>query len=360
MKELFDKALHALPAYVSDVLEILSGPKAFIESRDLATAESAREAYTFLAITVFLSLIAQVSILPEQKDYLLSFASLAVMSAFGLILMSVVLYFSWRIVGGKLSFKIFFIVSCYFASVSTLLLTVFTLIAAGFLKYLDPDNATQILHGAVPVGPPSSGTVGFLLITCIGFLAAYVWIFVAWGAYRRLNNSTRGRSAIALTVFTLLSPIPLAIQVLMQQNLMSEPDHRAAARGRIPLEMVGSWKATYPATDSAGIPSIETATYKFGPGGDYDRIHQKSLKQGTCTNTAEENAHGQASVDGSTLTLVPRTHLGARYGSCSSERSVSTLNLDKEIYSFEIQHQATGWLLCLTDRYGQQCFLPAP
>src|ERR1700737_2306064 len=84
MKDLFDKALIALPAFVSQVLELLSGPKAFILHKDLATTESALEAYTFLGVTLFIALIAQVVSLPEQEDYLLTFASIAVQGALGL------------------------------------------------------------------------------------------------------------------------------------------------------------------------------------------------------------------------------------------------------------------------------------
>jgi hypothetical protein len=355
MNDLFSKALTALPAYISQVLGLLSGPKAFVLGRDLETAESATEAYTFLAITLFLSLIAQVSILPEQKDYLLSFASLAVIGAFGLILMSAALYFTWRIVGGTLSFKLFFIASCYFSGISTLLLVVFTLIGSGLLKYTDPDALTRLLHGGQPADPTSFGYVGFGLIVCVGLIAVYVWIVVVWGAYRILNNVSRERSAVALTLFTVLSPVLIGFQLLMQANLTPAEDR--ATSGRLPLDMVGSWRSG-PAPGSEGAPFTWIIAYSFFPGGDYYRRITYTARQGGCAKTRVEDSNGHASIDGSTLVLVPRDNRKSESNSCSAEESESRLDLVKEIYPFELGHLPAGWKLCLLARLGQQCFSP--
>jgi hypothetical protein len=354
MSEFFGKALTALPAYMSQALGLLSGPKAFVLARDLETPEAAADAYAFLGITLFLALIAQISFLPEQKDYLLTFASLAVQGAFGLILMSAALYLSWRIVGGVPSFKLLFIVSCYFSGISTLILVVFELLAGGWLKFYDPENVTQILRGAPPDNPMSVGYVGFALIFFVGFIAVYAWIFIVWGAYRKLTNVSRSRSAIALVVFTLLSPLLLAMQFFMQQNLMPAPERRGASAGRLPLELIGIWKSKS-ARASDSIPSAEATTYDFFTSGEYFRIHRSSVVQGGCVVTALENSLGRASVDGSMLVLAPQKHTMKMINECSKEQTETSLDLGKEIHAFEIRHQPTGWVLCLSGRYGQQC-----
>jgi hypothetical protein len=101
--------------------------------------------------------------------------------------MATVLFVIWRIVGGKLNFKTFFIVTCYFSGISTLLFAVFALLAGGLLKQMDPDNASQLLSGAAPAGPPSAGLTAYSLLRGVGFIAVYVWIAVGWGAYRKLE-----------------------------------------------------------------------------------------------------------------------------------------------------------------------------
>lgn len=354
MKDLFDKALIALPAFMSDVLELLSGPKAFILRKDLATDEAAQEAYTFLGVTLLIALIAQVTFLPEQKDYFLTFTSIAVQGVLNLVLMVAVLFFAWKIVGGTLSFRIFFIATCFLSGISTLILAYFTLLASGFLKLFDPAHATQVLHGAPPPDPPTVGSLGYLLILGAGFVAVYVWILVVWGAYRRLNNVSRTRSAIALTVYTIVSPLLLAFVVVMQGNYVPAQDRREPSASPLPLEIVGLWKVNdVNAPDGPAPP--ESTIVDFSANGEYFRIHRTSVRQGACVITALENSRGRASVDGPMITLSPRTRTATAISSCSTEKLEKALDLDKETYSFEIRREATGWLLCLGNRYGQQC-----
>jgi len=353
MNDLFSKALTALPAYMSQVLGLLSGPKAFVLRKDLETSESANEAYTFLAITVFISLIAEVSILTEQKDYLLTFASLTVIAAIWLLLMSAALYLAWRIVGGKLSFRISFIVSCYFSGISTLILVVFTLMASGFLRTVDPDAAVKLFHGSA-ADATGVGIHGYWILMGLGFVAVYSWLVVAWGAYRSLNDVSRTSSAIALALFTAMSPFLLGIQALMQANLVSAQDR--ATSGRLPQDMVGDWTSA-PGTGSEAVPFAGT-TYTFWPDGSYSRTLRYVVKQGGCTRSGMEKSSGHASVDGSMLVLLRKEGTRTEMNSCSPGESTSNLDVFKEIFPFEIGHLPNGWRLCLSGRYAQQCFAP--
>jgi hypothetical protein len=354
MNELFSKAITALPVYIGQALSLLSGPKAFVLGTDLETPEAGTQAYTFLAITMLLMLIAQVSILPEQKDYLLSFASLTVMSAFWLLLMSAALYFSWRVVGGTLSFRTFFIVSCYFASISTLILVAFTLVGAGFMKYMDPDALIRVVNGNQPSDPNSVGYVGFCLIVAAGLIAVYAWIVLVWGAYRQLNSVSRARSATALAVFTLLSPFLICIQILMQFNLTAAQDRTAS--GRLPLDMVGLWKLETP-PGAQGAASTGAINYVFDDAGNYARRVKFTLRQGSCAKTTTQDSNGHASIQGAMLILAPRMNSQTESSSCSTGESSSDMPRMKEIYPFQIEHLPIGWRLCLIGRFGQQCFL---
>ncbi len=341
MKELFDKALIALPAFLSRVLELLSGPKAFILQKDLTTPEAAIDAYTFLGVTLIIGLVAQLTFLPEQKDYLLTFSSIAVQATLSLILMVVILLFAWRIVGGTLSFKIFFIVSCYFSGISTLIFSCFALLASGWIKLFDPEHAARILHGSPAKDPMSFAYLGFALILFAGFIAVYVWIVVVWGAYRRLNDASRRRSAIALAVFTVLIPLMIVPQYLMGGNLIPSQESPATAAGDLPLEMIGLWKAGFTEGGNS-VPSDEAATYDFFPNGEYFRIRKSTARQGACRIVTLDNASGYARVDGSMLVLVPLKRIKTVANGCTTEKVETPLDLDKEIYPFEIRHQPAG------------------
>ena len=235
MKELFDRVLRAIPAYLSHVLELLSGPKTFIDRKNLAAPksggcrQSATEAYTFLGITLILVLTAESLFLPDQKDYLLTFASHSVQAVFFLVVMVAVLFAIWRIVGGKLSFKTFFIVTCYLSGISTLIFALFALLAGGVLKQMDPEIASRVLSGTVVAGPPDAGILAYAALIGIGFIAVYVWIIVGWGVYRKLNNVSRARSAIALALFTVTLPALMYVQYLIERSSMPAQDRAAAA-----------------------------------------------------------------------------------------------------------------------------------
>lgn len=352
MNDLFSKALTALPVYIGQVLGLLSGPKRFVLARDMDSPQAETEAYTFLGVTIFLTLIAQVSMLPEQKDYLLTFASFAVMAAINLTLMSAALYLAWRLVGGTLGLRTFFTVSCYFAGISTLIFAAFTLLGGGVLRMLDPEAATAVFNGGLPADPESAGYVDFSRIAAAGLVAVCAWIIVVWGAYRTLNNLSRMRSAIALVVFLALTPVLMAIQIFMQSTVLLSRD-RAPVR-HFPAELSGLWKFN-DVTAADRSPPTEGATYMFYPGGEYFSIHMSAASQGGCVTMTLENASGRATTDGAMLTLAQSKHSATSLNRCSGEKTEKTLPVETTTYAFEVRHLPAGWLLCLSGRYGQEC-----
>jgi hypothetical protein len=352
MNDLFGKALTALPVYIGQVLSLLSGPKRFVLARDMESPQAESEAYTFLGVTIFLTLIAQVSMLPEQKDYLLTFASFAVMAAINLTLMSGALYLAWRLVGGTLGLRTFFTVSCYFSGISTLIFAAFTLLGGGVLRMLDPEGAAAVFNGGLPSDPGSAGYVDFSRIAAAGLVAVCAWIIVVWGAYRRLNNLSRTRSAIALVVFLALTPLLMGIQTFMQANVMLSRD-RAAVR-HFPADLSGLWKANDVIATDRGPPT-EASTYMFYEGGEYFSIHMTTASQGGCATMTLENASGHATADGAMLTLAQTKHSATSLNGCSGQKTEKPLPTETNTYAYEVRHLPAGWLLCLSGRYGQEC-----
>ncbi len=218
------------------------------------------------------------------------------------------------------------------------------------------------MTGGSPVGAPDAGVIAYGTLIAIGFVAVYVWIIVGWGAYRSLNNVSRARSAIALALFTLTLPGLMFVQYLIERS--STPDQERSATAReLPPEMVGLWRVVY-AAGSTEAPSTEASSYSFTSSGEYFTLRTSVARREACMLTTEENSYGHASVDARVLTLVPLKHTRRVSNSCSSDKTETALDLGKEIYPFEVRQQPTGWVLCLSGRYGQQCLsaakLPSP
>ena len=121
MKDLIDKLLAAIPAYVRQMIELLRNPREFVRKLDLGSDSALQDALTFFAISFGLAFLAQIPLHPGKQNWEFLFGASAVQAALAFAVSVALLIVSWKIVGGKLSFKKFIIVTCYFSGISTLL-----------------------------------------------------------------------------------------------------------------------------------------------------------------------------------------------------------------------------------------------
>jgi len=128
MKELIEKLIAAIPAYIRQMIELLRNPREFIEKIDLDSDEALKDALMFLAISFALVFIAGIPMLPQKQNKEILFGVSAVLAAVSFTMSLLPLLVSWKIDGGKLAFKKFITVSSYFTGVSSLLLLIFTLL----------------------------------------------------------------------------------------------------------------------------------------------------------------------------------------------------------------------------------------
>ena len=358
MKELLGKLFAALPAYTRQAVSLLSGPKAFIARQDLDSPEALQEAFTFLAISFALAYIAEIPFLPETQNKELMFGVLAIQSALAFLLIAGLAVFSWKAVGAKAVWTRFVATSCYFCGISTLLFLAVYLLASGMFASIDPTGYKQMLSGAADPADyaGSGGAKAFLAIVSVGFLFVYFWIYLVWGAYRELTQVSKFRSGIAFTIFVTLSPVAFFVQALMARTALPARD-----RPQFPAELAGTWQ-TPVKPDGTNYRSAGVRSYMFLPSGLYAAGDMKISKDDNpshpCLKITTNNATGNASVQGSTLTLAPRKHTETREDSCSGTKSEIPMSLDKEIYTWQIHQRPTGWELCLNGRFGETCLTP--
>ncbi len=170
------------------------------------------EALTFVGISLSLTLILQTPLLPEKTDFW-QFFGVSILTDLILIAVSTgIIRVSWKIVGGQASFdKLLKVVSYHSGVMIPLVLLVF-LCSVGVLKIFNPLIYRALFpnkpnEAVVPTFSPleSKAFIAATIIFFVGYFLVCVWSLFAWGAYRILNQGSRGQSVIALALSTVLT-----------------------------------------------------------------------------------------------------------------------------------------------------------
>lgn len=360
MHALVEKLMTALPIFGRQMSALLVGPKTAVLTQDLESEPALGQALTFVAVSFGIAYIAQIPFLPDTGNKELLFGMLAIQSALSFALNVVLVVLAWRIVGGKLAWRKVVVATCYFCGVTTLLFLGIFLIAAGTFKSIDPSIYQQVI--SYNVADPSdlknnSGYRAFSAIVVLAFVATYAWIFCVWGAYRELLQLSRLRSALALAIFLVLSPLLFVAQQKMAATVI--PSRRGPA---VPSELVGQWESVHP-HEANGIHWDDVAAYSFldptnTPNGAYTSLKIIGSVQTVCLNLSFQQESGRIVVQGSDLKLIAEQGSHFTRNSCTGQSPATPMDLRRTDYKFKVDQQPTGWTLCLSDRYGQTCLSP--
>ncbi len=362
MQALAEKLMAALPMYGRQLLALLLGPKSAVLAQDLESDSAVGQALTFLAVSFGIAFIAQIPFLPDKGNKELMFGVLAIQSALSFALNVAIVILAWRIVGARLAWKKVVVATCYFCGVSTILFLCVYLIAAGTFKALDPVGFQQVMSSTV--ADPlemwnSNGYKAFWALIGVALIVSYAWIFCVWGGYRQLLQVTRLRSAVALSLFVVLSPLLLLVQLLIGATFA--PSRTGPV---VPTDLVGLWQRSLQ-TESHGIHSSEVLGYSFAapesrmaPTGLYFMVKANSWAEGKCLIQSGQKEFGRLIVQGSSLTLVPQQRTQSAGNTCTGKSTEAPMNLSKTEYQFKVNQQPDGATLCLTVRFGQTCLSP--
>jgi hypothetical protein len=208
-----DQAVGFIPAYVADLLSLVSGPKQFIGERLAAGGRQLERAFVFALVSYLLANVITMPIsssIPIATDLAFGFANMLALGG--------AVSVAWRLVGARPPIQSFFTVHLYLASVFRFGLALFFLSFLGSLSVWDRASFEEIITALAKGGD----VVGEILSRSThatenpGFLAAIgvahlvlacmvAWGVFAWGAYRRLSSLSKARSAVALLLFLVLS-----------------------------------------------------------------------------------------------------------------------------------------------------------
>ena len=203
MQDLLKEIFASIPKYISNFARVLTGPKSFIASRNVDREGALTEALTFAGISFCLAMILITPRIPDEVDFWKFFGARLISNLILIACAAGVLRLAWKIVGGQASFDKFLIVYSYYFGVAFLMLFLVMLCSDGILKSFDPELykklvAIQLKQSTETVNPVQSGAfIASLVIFLAGFILVSIWGFIGWGAYRLLNNASKGQSVAA-------------------------------------------------------------------------------------------------------------------------------------------------------------------
>lgn len=218
MKELINNIILYLPSYILTFLRIVVAPKRTIAELNKGYKNDLQNALIFLGATIVLASILGLSFFPTRRGILEFLGIELTLVIFEGIIYSAVVWFSWRIIGGRAPIERFATIYCYVGSIIIVVSGLGTLTSFSALKLFYPGSYKALLdltfsskHSFSEIArqlnclPGYSVYMGILLIT-LGVLM--IWYIVSWGAYRELTDQTKIRSFFSFTISTLIL-IPL-------------------------------------------------------------------------------------------------------------------------------------------------------
>lgn len=205
MKELLEKLLGFIPAYLRELALLLGGPKRFMSARNTGSDTDLNSSLMFMGITICLVFILQAPLLDKDIDIWIRLGSGLIQTLSAVLIFAFVLRLAWQLVGGRAKFERFFIAYAYYFSAVLLLLVLVSLCADGIIKSLDPSLYEILRSGdqqAIGQSNPltSSAYLWSLSVLALGLVLTSIWSFIGWGAYREINGLSKARSAGAFLI----------------------------------------------------------------------------------------------------------------------------------------------------------------
>jgi len=217
MSEAVQWLLKAIPTYLLTFGRIFVAPKTEIIEKCKGGESAVPGALAFLAVSMLI-LYGFEGSKDSQSDFWTTVIRTVANSVIVGLATVGALALAWRMTGARIEFPKVLVAYCYTSGVSVLLWSIFGLAIDGILKAWYPETYPAYMRAAETTPMvlsrkfwQSQGTLQampdyqkFGLISTIGSLFPFLWLFAAWGTYRRLAAVGRLRSAIALAIFFLL------------------------------------------------------------------------------------------------------------------------------------------------------------
>lgn len=211
----FDALLKLIPAYISDLLNLLSGPKAFFAGRDLNNRKVLLQALLFLFNSTLIAYVLRVPVVGEAEAYWQAAILTVVLYTPGAVLLGAIAFGCCRLFGGVGGLPGHVTIFSYIAGITALILALAQLVAKGIIKLQLPDQFSlyqeyvgRLFGGLGGLDDERFATLAesqellvAMLVLGFGFLLIAAWLVWAWRGFGNWNQLTALRSAAALVLF---------------------------------------------------------------------------------------------------------------------------------------------------------------
>lgn len=221
----FDALLKLIPAYIADLLKLLSGPRAFFAGRALDDRKVLLQALLFLFNSTLIAYVLRIPVLGDAAAYWQAAIVTVVVYTPTAIALGAVACGACRLVGGRGGLTGHVTIFSYVAGVSALIVALAQLVASGIVRLRLPgqfalyqDYMGRLFGGQDGIDEPQFAALAdsqelliAMLVLGLGFLVVAAWLVWAWRAFADWNELTGWRSAAALALFLAASyPVSIA------------------------------------------------------------------------------------------------------------------------------------------------------
>lgn len=213
--------------FLEDFIDFIGAPKTFLATASVYGTENLARAFSFFVILQVLVNLLFVFIMPRDDDVdrLVLFNIAYTILFTGCCLLA--LQLSWRLVGARPPLRRVMLCFLYFGGIAVII-QAFLLVALAMI--MDPLDATVALMDRFDAldADDAAAAAAFmqdhpaLALQYLGVIVAFalyvaadvIWTIIVWGAFRALAGVGRFRSAVAMTVFYLLSCLIFAFSLV--------------------------------------------------------------------------------------------------------------------------------------------------
>lgn len=199
-----------IPNFLNDLVEIICGPKTFLESIDLRTKKSIPRAAAFFCICMLAYFIVELTFVTRWKqDASLKLISLMAIYSSVFVVEALALKMSWNMVSGQAPIRTLTVFYAYVYGMLKLIDFFQSFIFLSLAKLIDPgafaffvgvQDYNALFEFAKRGELPATAvivTIGYF----VGAIASLIWMLVIWGAFRKINEVGKTRSVIAFILF---------------------------------------------------------------------------------------------------------------------------------------------------------------
>lgn len=238
MEKILREVFYSIPNYIVHFFKTFLKPKSYPYSQ-LSQYESETEiklgrALGFAFVSFLLvTLINYVRLNNELEAVYPEIFLLSARLLVFIVILSFMIYLGWAIVGSKASYFNYLIIYCYHVGVVTVVFFLVNSVSDGLLNQLEPDLYKQILEfqEAKKKDPNTPFEIDNLwqnqnylicmIILGAGNLTMFIWTYVGYGAYRKMNQASFGRTLLSLFIVGILTWVGIGLIWILDKSIFT-------------------------------------------------------------------------------------------------------------------------------------------